>query len=247
MAQVIGSIPEFTQDAAPVEEVKEPLVEPVEETETPAPPAEKPEAEKPVEPSETDKAIDALKQERVKLLNEISDLRGTRRELKQSEITKVEKQLDELKDVSPEDVAVIDRVLRAKGYITKQESSQMHFEAVKNEELNRFLEKYPEYKPENDPKDHNWSLLQKEIALYRTPDDPRQIATLLERAHRSLPKVESPNIPARQRQLQVASAGAGGVQKSAQAPTKSLTEKQKEVYRNGGWSEAEITEIEKDL
>lgn len=258
MAEIVGKIPEFTTDETPkgeVAEVKQPAVEEQpEEKETPAsPPEEKPlESDTPKDdtpaPSqpELDKAIQGLQEERVKLLKEITDLRGQKREIKQEQIQKVEDKIDELKDLHPDDVAIIDRVLRGKGYLTKAEADNMLFEAVKREEINKFLEKYPEYKPENDRDDTNWNLIQSEMALYRTPGDARQIGQLLERAHRSIVKVPSErNIPAQKRAIEVASKGSGGVQRSS--TSKTFDPARRAMFERGGWSEEEIRKMEEKL
>lgn len=254
MAQRVGTIPEFTENSTPEgkrdaeEVVKSTQAEPEtvpEEKETPEPPAEKPAEQKPSEDTtvpSVDPAVQALQEERTKLLKEISDLRGTRRELKQDQLKVVEDKIDELKDLHPEDVQVIDKVLRAKGYMTKQEADTMFYNSVRDQELEGFLEKYPEYKPENDPSDMNWSSLQRELGFYKAPTNPHQFREILERAHRSVPKAQRDmNIPVKQRQVQVASAGSSGVQPSSSRKT--LDPQIREIYRRGGWSEEEIDKI----
>lgn len=247
----IGTIPEFTSDETPVsepipEEVKP--TEEVEETDTPAPPAEKPDGDVPVEESapsqEVDSAVQGLQNERVKLLKEISELKGQKREIKQEQLDRNQAQLDELKDLHPDDVATIDRVLRAKGFMTKQEADKMFYDAVKDEELNKFLEKYPEYKPENDPSDTNWSTLQRELGYYRMPENPRQLTEVLERAHRSVVKVPmTASLPAQKRQIEVASVGAGGAQRSA--PSQKLDPTHRSMLK--GFTDEEIQTIESRL
>lgn len=254
---IVGKIPDFTADDSPapevVEEVKEaPAETPVEPvTDTPAPPAEKPvgdasvDTAAPVVPPETDRAVKALQDERVKLLKEISELRGQRREIKQDQLATVEKHLDDLKDLHPEDVQVIDRVLRAKGFVTKEQANQMFYDSVKNEELTKFLDRFPEYKPENDPNDLNWSSLQKELSLYKTPTDPHQVTVLLERAHRSIASTRpsSDLTTAKKRAISVASVGSGGVQRSS-TPKSTLSPDKRAILERGGWTEAEIAQIE---
>lgn len=268
MSNIVGQIPQFTQDdntSQPEVNKQLDVTPPAVETETPEvlPPQETPveTVQKPLndgtgtEPAPEvapvtqtpqDIANEALLRERTQLLKEISDLRGQRRELKQQELIKVEKQIDDLKDVHPNDVGLIERILRSKGYITKDESNKMFYEAVKQEELNKFLDKYPEYKPENDANDTNWSLLNRELGFYKLPDDPHLISQVLERAHRGIAKAPTSARPqAAQRQVQVASAGSGGTQR---APSKkSLDVEQRVMLRNGGWSEKEIQEIENSL
>lgn len=252
-------VPEFTSDVPPegtgqgtVQPV-EPVVEEglVEEKDTPVAPTETPAetvGDTTATPSSSvqDTEIEALRRERVKLLGEISELRGQKREVKQELLTHVEQQIDDLKDVNPNDVTLIDRVLRSKGYITKEEQSRMAYESVKNEELNKFLETYPEYKPANDPNDINWNALQREIGYYRMPSDPRKIREVLDRAHRATVKVSSdPGLPQRQRQVQVAGTGGGGTQRSSSRNT--LDPSKRAMLEQGGWSEEEIKRIEANL
>jgi len=258
----ISEIPQFTTDESTpvqeeIEEVKqEEEVEETtspEETETPTqlPGDKEPDGttNKPVEDtSDLSKAIQSLQQEKTLLLKDIADLRGQRREIKQEQLTNVQKQIDDLKDLHPEDIAVIDRVLRAKGYMTKEESHQMYYEDVKNQQLNSFLEKYPEYKPENDPGDLKWASLQKELGYYKTPTDPKLVGMLLERAHKEISQVVSDrgtNTAVKQRQIKTAGMGAGGAQLSSSG--KALDPEKAFMLRQGGWSEEEIKRIEQNL
>lgn len=270
--QQLNMVPTFTSEEGvnpnpqvkpePVEEVteevtgKEATDVPVEEEkETPAEP---PAAEKPVEvkplakdtrSSASDAAISALQEERVKLLREIADLRGQRRDLKQDQLNRVDEQISELKDVHPDDAALIEKVLRAKGYVRKDEAQQMVYESVKNDEVAKFLDKYPEYKPENDSNDINWQTLQKEMSFYRIPSDPHQVGQLLERAHRAISIIRTPSgrsTTQKARQIEVAGAGAGGVQRPSSSG-KTFDPLKKAALLQGGWSEEEIKNMEKKL
>lgn len=257
---IVGTIPEFTQDSSPaepvIEEVKQPTGdEPVlDEKETPELPAEKPTDIVSVDTTEPpvvqgtdtkDVAISSLQTERVKLLREIAELRGQKREVKRDQLAQVDKQIDELKDLNPQDVTIIERVLRSKGYMTKEESTQMFYKAVENEEVNKFLDKYPEYKPENDPNDANWSILQKELGFYKLPSDPKLIGQILERAHKGVVKVPSgPSLPIQQRRIQVASSGSGGTQRPS-SNVFTFDADKRAMLRQGGFSDEEILNMEK--
>lgn len=225
MAQIVGSIPEFTSDEGnvPNEEVLQvPPVETPAPEETPTEPPAAPSGEAAPAPSQEEKAVQALELKIVELRKDITDLRGTRRELKQAQIQEAQKQIDDLKDVNPADVALIDRVLKNKGYMTQEEIDRTYRESVTNEEVGKFLEKYPEYKAENDPSDLNWKQLEAEMLLFKTPKDPRQIALLLEKAHRTVHKVApAAPIAAKKRALEIASHGSGGTQRST-PPSKSI-------------------------
>lgn len=262
MENVIGKMPEFTTDEGePKEEVKEPLVEtPIEEVppeEGKEIPAELPAENKPAELAtpEAGKGDDAERQkqgllsERERLLKEIRELRGQRRELRKDEtqevITEVAEKLD---DLNPDDIKNIERVLKVRGYITKEESQKLHYESIKNDELNKFLTDYPEYKPENDPNDINWNAFQRELAFYKMPSNPRLTREVLERAHRNISDAKSSvvqNAVETKRRIATAQKGGGGMQKTSVG--KSLPPYLRRAYEDGGWSETEIKEIENKL
>ena len=257
---VVGKMPEFTQEGSPeesgTEEVKEAPTEEEpevgeEEKETPSElPAEEKPAEEPQAPGVDAKEllnnVKGLQEEREKLLEEIKELRGDRREIKQEALSQVETQLEELKDVNPEDVAIIEKILRSKGYLTKAESQRMYYDSVKQQELNSFLNKFPEYKPENDSNDINWNALQRELKFYRLPENPHDLVSVLLKAHNGISRATSDrSIQAKKRQVEVAGTGAGGTQRSSSRAT--LPSRYREIYERGGWSEEEISRIEKNL
>lgn len=261
MSDVVGSIPEFTVDesTARVEEVKQPVTEEVaEEKATPELPAEKPvdevneDTEQPEIPPEVlnkavERATGGLRNEIVELRKELASAKGNDRKLIQQEIVQKTEKIDELSDVNPADAALIEKVLKAKGYVSKDEVQAMGRETVKTTILNDFLNKFPEFKPENDPGDKNWTALKNEYGLYAEPKDPLMVGKLLEKARLAVtPQAASdPIIPVKKRSLQTASVGAGGVQRSSS--NKILSSEMRRQYEDGGWSEEEIIAIEKSL
>ena len=95
----LNMVPEFTPEEPMVQEKVQPLESPSPETEEKETPSEPPAEEKPVlegEPSqnvetgELEKQVQGLQTEREKLLGEIRDLRGQRREIKQQELQRVD-------------------------------------------------------------------------------------------------------------------------------------------------------------
>lgn len=258
MENKVNMMPEFTSDTPGsekgTEEVKETAVEEAaeekKETST-EPPADTKPAEEDLKPQSDDskellKQMHGLQSEREKLLKEIQELRGTRREIKEEKLEQINKNIDELKDLHPDDISVIDRVLKAKGFITKSEANKIIYDQVKNQELEKFLSKYPEYKPENDGQDINWNSLQRELGYYRIPEDPHKIGEVLERAHKSISKsFVDRNITDKRQKLEIAGVGAGGMQRSSSKKT--LTAEQRRAYEAGGWSEEEIKTIENKL
>lgn len=259
MPNVVGSIPEFTDDESvnKVEEVKE------DETDTQAePPAADKPADEPIERSvsedtevkddvqalikeQVERATVGLRAEIVTLREKLADSKSQveRRDIS-DQITQAKQEIDELQDLNPEDVSVVDRILRSKGYITKAEANTMFYESVKHETILSFLELHPEYKPENDPGDVRWKALQQEVSLYKMPEDPKLIQTLLERSHKVISSKTSSDreTPVKKQQLKTASVGAGGTQRSSS--TTRLSEAQKALLLDGGWTSEDIAKIE---
>lgn len=260
MAQTVGKLPEFTDDAPanPEKEVVITAPEGAEEKETPAT-----EEEKPAEPSvdtenspdpekeKTEAEVLALQKEKTDLLKEIQELRGNRREIKEKKLEIVQQQIDELKDLNPDDVGLIDRVLRSKGYVTKQEAGQMFYEAAKQEELDKFLSKYPEYKPENDPNDVHWAAFNRQIEKerelgYQLPKNPHLIAQFLERVHKELNPRQASGKGATEQRIRLASVGSSSTQQPSNS-SKRMDPAKRSILERGGWNEEEIRRMEENL
>jgi hypothetical protein len=254
-SNIVGAVPEFTSDEGPAVTGEETAPEEAADEadgagEGEGTPGDPPAPEEPAPaPAGEDIAreIRGLQQQKDELLKEIVGLRGERRELKQQEIQKVEDKIDQLEGVHPDDVQLVEKVLRSKGYMTKSEFEAKTYEQVKAQVTDAFLERYPEYKPENDPNDTNWNALQRELSLYRQPSDPKQIGDILERAHRAIARPsDARGVEVKKRQVATASAGSqpsASPKPSSPAKT-SLTEAQVQAYRAGGWSEEEIAAMQ---
>lgn len=195
-----------------------------------------------------DKARVGLARDIALLRQEISALKGQRREIRQENIIVAKQELDILKDVNPQDAELIEKVLRAKGYVNKSEAQQMYVKSVEDQALHTFWDKFPEYKEENDPLGTNWNAL---MSWYKKPGEPHQTYTQLERAHRAVVSVDKlPTdraIPAKKQQVALASVGSGGAQRSSSISSSKLSSKQRMIYEQGGWSDEEIAELEAKL
>lgn len=95
--------------------------------------------------------------------------------------------------VNPEDVKSVQKIAKALGFIDANEYKRNEqnrfvrdYETTKQQKINEFIVKYPEYHPSQDKGDKNWSTLLEEFSLYKLPDDPTRFTTLLERAHRAV-------------------------------------------------------------
>lgn len=245
--QVIGKIPEFTDGGSPEVTGQEEEKELTEETllDDKDNQTELPAENKPADNGEDndDREVIGLSKDRDKLLAEIRTLRQQRREMRGKDVEPlIVQQNDTLEDIDPEYTQTVERIMKAKGYVTKNEAAAITYETVKKSKLDEFLEKYPEYKPENDPDDINWNALQRELQYYRTPADPNLFSELLLKAHKTISKSSSGTVNNRKK-LDNASFGSGG--NSKPASHKTLTSSQKDALLRGGWSEEDIADLEK--
>lgn len=214
-ASVVETVPDQT-----VEEEDELIVAPSEETESVV------EREEEAEEDKSAIAVNALKAEEEKLRKQISELRTERRAIREGKTEQpltVEKV--DLSDVAEADVALVEKILRAKGYVRKEELSAMTYKDQVESYKDAWLKDHPEYLPENDPNDTNWEALNTVVSNYfKSPDDPRDIQTILDLAHAKV-KPEGAKIPVKTRastdaakeKIQVSSKGAssGGSTKAA--------------------------------
>lgn len=270
MSNVIGKIPEFTQDALPAEQGQEMVAEsatqtgetqPVEEKETPSEPSPEQQPATEETPSEDVKSpevkqlekekqqilqeVAGLREARKEIISELGELRGQKKLAKQAELDALQDKIDDLKDLHPQDVEVIDRVLKAKGYVSKESVNKMLYEARKQEEVAKFLEEFREYSEENDPDKKKFGPLLKEVSLYKEPEDPKMWGTILRRAHKALAQTQAPsdrNTIVKKRQIEIAGVGAGGVQRSSSV--KPFNSSMRQRLLDGGWSEEEIQKME---
>jgi len=177
------------------------------------------------------------------LLREIQELRKERRELKQRKrgvFTEEEPTKEELEGLSPEDTEWIDKILKNKGYVTRDEL----YRIIEQEEINKFLEKYPEFKPENDPDDRLWNALQEELKWYRKPENPRDIGKLLEKARRAIQvPTGGRSSLSLQKRVEIASKGSGGKTTQRSSSSVPLSRDKIEELRRGGFTDEEIEEM----
>ena len=274
MSKKIGKMPEFTSEDTPPEVTAEATTESVveqteevEEKETPTvPPAVKEPDDKEVEKvekvepevvvdsniklevGELKREIEGLSVARKELIADLKDLRGLKRDLQQEKIDKLENQIkdkeDTLNDINPNDVDVIDRVLKAKGYVPRQEINKMFYEERKNEEIAKFLSEFPEYSEKNDPDNKMFGPLLQEVGLYKEPTDPALWGTILRRAHRVLSsnKNVGGSVEVKKQLIKTASVGAKGASKPTSA--KPMDDRRRRLLEDAGFSEEEIRGME---
>ena len=195
--------------------------------------------------TEVEKEVHGLRDAKKELILELGELRGERRRAKEAEIREVQDKIDDLKDLHPQDVEIVERILQAKGYVAKRDIDKMLYESRKQEEIAKFLSEFREYSEENDLDRKRFDPLLKEVSLYKEPEDPKMWGTLLRRAHKALTGTQTTDdraIPVKKQQLKVAGVGAGGSQRSSSVSP--FDEKKRQRLSDGGWSEEEIRGME---
>lgn len=194
-----------------------------------------------------EKEVVGLAAEKARLDAEIIALRAERRQLKSKDEQPilVDKKLEtDLSDIAESDVALIDKVIKARGYVRQEDINGMNYKQQLDSFKDQWLEKHPEYLPVNDKEDKNWDALNSEVSnFYKSPQDPKDIIKILDRAHRAisshLPTRTQAQDNASKEKIKVLSKG-GGL-----SGTRNTTVKTK-IDRNAfhGFTEEELNDLE---
>lgn len=165
------------------------------------------------------KRVDALRLEEERIRKQISELRAEKRQIKEAKRAEplIVDKPDDLSDIADSDVAVIEKVLRVKGYVRRDDIQTMTYQEKIDGYKNQWLAKHPEYLPENDPEDKNWDSLNSTVSAYfKAPSNPSEISKVLDLAHTmikpagSLPVKNVASTDAAKEKLQSSSKGSGG-------------------------------------
>lgn len=89
------------------------------------------------------------------------------------------KEIDALREVIP-------ALAEEMGFVRKDELSSNNFEEKSQDVLDTFLEKHPEYLPENDKDGSLWKAFGTEFSQYKTPTNPKDFARIFEKVHRDV-------------------------------------------------------------
>jgi len=199
-----------------------------------------------------EEALLALHKEKEKILNDISQLRKERRQVRYGEKEEpllVDKQQDGLlQDVAESDIQLIEKVLKAKGYVRKDEISSMSYSEKVTTKQDEWLKQHPEYLPENDKDDTKWLLLKGTIETYfKAPSNPNDIQRVMDLAHsmispsKSLPVRSKASTDAAQEKIQTSSKGSiGGGTKAVPVKTSKGNLRTDQLQ---GFSEDEIKDL----
>lgn len=239
----IGVVPEEKKE-------QEPLPDSSQGEDKPAP---KEEMEKP-EDEQLQIKVNALKQQEEILRKQIVELRSERRKERYGESEKPfiipkeqKKQDDDLEDVADSDVSMIEKVLKSKGYIRREEVEQLSYKENLEKAKDEWLEEHKEYLPENDIDDQNWNGLNRILELYfKAPKNPFEIKKVMSLAHKMIkgdiiPIVNKAQIDSSKEKINISSKGGSG---SGPAPSpKSANTKKIDTSYLKGFTEEELKEF----
>lgn len=158
-----------------------------------------------------------------------------------------------LEKYKPEEIGalreVIDVMAEDMGFVRKDQLGVTSYQEKASEELDKFLEKHPEYLPENDPENVLWGSFQREFGMFAKPNNPKDLKKILERVHREVfgiqPAAALKSSTAAREKVKVAShAGASrprteGIARRTAAPAGLRTDMLK------GFSDEEKAELER--
>lgn len=241
--------------------------------------SEKPDEEKQRELQgllDTEKALDtdgATLDDKIKAARtRIASKRGDRREKRDLVETidstiPPEDEKDDLSDVDPDTLLLLERFTKAKGLVPKSELQNMSYQDAHKASEQAFYEAHPEYKPENDADDVLYLALKEELKNFTKPSDPKKIGDLFEKAHREITRLHPDKFKAPTDKKETKKApvddktkaasvrlksgglgggtggGKGGSAKTVSQTSKELSDVQITALRDGGWSEEEIKHL----
>ncbi|MFA5397721.1 MAG: hypothetical protein WC346_17060 [Methanogenium sp.] len=218
------------------------------------------------EPSEkksqkTQEDIDAITNEYHRLLGEVTNLRSERRDLRGGPFHKekkdeifTKKEDDPLAEIAKEDVAVIEKVLQAKGYVRKDDVEYSSIQKEVDSASLAWVEENKEFSPDNDPNDEKWnrlvSYVKENFAVPRSGKKAQEYLDiarerLFGKKQALLPQKSPNSIAAKKEKIAVSSAKSSGGGTSADT---SKTSKNAPIDKGlavhlQGFSDEEIKEI----
>lgn len=174
-----------------------------------------------------DESLESIEAKRIAALEELRRLRGEVREAKGAPIKAAPAKPvlvdeDPLKDVAAQDVELVEKVLKAKGYVRKDDLSLMTLQEKINAETDAWLKENPEFDKDNDPDDAKWNKLHSYISeTFAPPKTPAKVKEYLEIARERLfgkkttplPRSNPHSVAAKKEKISVSaksSSGSGG-------------------------------------
>ncbi|MDD5540048.1 MAG: hypothetical protein PHG61_05080 [Candidatus Marinimicrobia bacterium] len=238
---------EGTQSASPAEET-----DPSEEETVVSEPAGGSESE---EKKKTQTDVDGITQEYQRVKKEVEDLKSQRRDLKgtpfKSDDLFVKKEEVNLDDIDKDDIEKIEKVLRAKGYVKKDEVTGLTLQKEIDSASKAWVNENEEFKPANDPNDEKWnsvvSYIKENFAVPRSAEKAREYLDiarerLFGKKEPVLPKKSLNSVAAKKEKLSVSAVKTSGGGASASSTGKTPVDP-KLAQHFSGFSEDELKEI----
>lgn len=169
---------------------------------------------------------------------------------KKQELTDAQKEI--IGKYKPEELAALRDVLpilaKEMGFVRAEELEQTSYASETQTQLDAFIEKHPEYLPENDPGNVMWERFKAEFAQYRQPANARDYAKLFAKAHREVFGIQAAGTlstdTAARTKVEVAShAGAPASPAARSAPTRTAAPTGARFDMLKGFTPEEIAEI----
>ena len=181
--------------------------------------------------------------------------------------TDKEEETDDLSDIDPETLKVLDRFTKAKGLVPKSELAKMNYQDQHKVAQDAFYAAHPEYLPDNDTDDTLYKALKSELAQFAAPKDPKLIPALFAKAHKLVvdqypdkfktsKKTDTDKKDVsdsdKSKSVRLKTAGLGGKsssgggdagKKSNDAGKKSFSPEQIRALEDGGWTPEEIKNL----
>lgn len=262
-----GEVKEFTDTVQVVPTNDEELVESEEEIETPDLSSEEkkePEDEEPSKEKEKEEDSEVAEEQpkvepkpvegetpreralRLEMTRIKGQLRNQRRDelfVKQPNNTKND--LDEIDGYDIDELKRFEEVATKLGFARRDEIIHQTTQDKLNDEFDSFIEKHPEYSPENDKDGVLWNQLKSEFELYIPPKDPRTLRKILNKVHNEIygvqPAKNLSKINASQEKIKVASHTGASANKESKETIKPNLSLRKDAMK--GFSEDELKEI----
>lgn len=170
---------------------------------------------------------------------------------------------DDLADIDPETIKVLERFTKAKGLVPMSEIGKMTYNQAHKASEENFYQNHKEYLPENDDGDILYNALKEELSYFAAPKDPKKIPELFEKAHKHVLEKYADKFQSNPKKvitqelkkssaiikkqgvggMNAGGAGAGGRKNDVDGGSKTYSDKQIQALRDGGWSEDEIVEL----
>lgn len=178
---------------------------------------------------------------------------------------KEDEDTDDLSDIDPETIKLLDRFTKAKGLVPKSELAKMSYQEQHKSAQEVFYAEHPEYLPENDTDDVLYNSLKTELSYFAAPTDPKLIPALFAKAHKHVVeqfpdkfkakdanKKPSNNGDQINKSVRIKTQGIGGKSSGSSgagsdadkgATKKTYSDVQIRALEDGGWSQEEIKRL----